>query len=96
MVDHMTSDRSNAYGRVMQTMADVGPSKLLPSEQERLREAADTLLFCESVEADALLDATRDAQELIDRLVECGRWSEARARRLSEDLAACGPQLVSR
>ncbi|HWI06475.1 MAG TPA: hypothetical protein VNT54_03035 [Solirubrobacteraceae bacterium] len=92
----MTSDRSNAYGRVMQTMADVGPSKLLPSEQERLREAADTLLFCESVEADALLDATRDAQELIDRLVECGRWSEARARRLSEDLAACGPQLVSR
>jgi len=80
----------------MQTMADVGPSKLLPSEQERLREAADTLLFCESVEADALLDATRDAQELIDRLVECGRWSEARARRLSEDLAACGPQLVSR
>ena len=77
-------------------MADVGPSKLLPGEQDRLREAADALLFCESVEADALLEATRDAQELIDHLVASGRWSEGRAGRLADDLAACGPQLVSR
>lgn len=96
MVGQMTSDRSEAYGRVMHTLADVGPTKLLPSEQERLREAADTVLFCESVEADALLQATRDAQELIDHLVACGRWSEDRAGRLADDLAACGPALAVR
>ena len=96
MVGRMTSDRSNAYGRVMQTLAEIGPSKLLPGEQESLREAADTLLFCESVEADALLQATRGAQELIDHLVACGRWREERAKRLADDLAACGPELVLR
>ncbi len=80
----------------MQTLAELGPTKLLAGEQERLREAADTLLFCESVEADALLQATRDAHELIEHLVASGRWSEERANRLSDDLSACGPELVLR
>ncbi|HWC26998.1 MAG TPA: hypothetical protein VG474_10485 [Solirubrobacteraceae bacterium] len=80
----------------MRTLAELGPSKLLVGEQERVREAADTLLFCESVEADALLQATSDAHELIEHLVASGRWTEERANRLSDDLAACGPELVLR
>ena len=80
----------------MRTLAELGPSKLLAGEQERLREAADSLLFCESVEADALLQAPSDAHELIERLVASGRWTEERANRLSDDLAACGPELVLR
>src|SRR3712207_7704469 len=43
----MTSERSEAYGRVMKALRDLGPSKLLPNEVERLRDAADVLLFCE-------------------------------------------------
>ena len=43
----MTSERSQAYGRVAHTLADLGPTKLLADEQRRVREAADTLLFCE-------------------------------------------------
>jgi hypothetical protein len=41
----MTSERTKAYGRVVKTLEDVGPAKLLPTEQERIREAADVLIF---------------------------------------------------
>jgi hypothetical protein len=41
----MTSDRTQAYGRVMKTLEDLGPSKLLAAEQDRVREAADNLIF---------------------------------------------------
>src|SRR4051794_24277294 len=34
----MTSDRSKAYGRVMRTLADIGPAKLQPAEDEIVRE----------------------------------------------------------
>lgn len=75
----------------MQTLADLGPSKLLSSEQERLRDAADTLLFCESVDDDAVLEAMSNARATIEHLHRSGRWTEDRANRLSEDLAVCGP-----
>jgi polyhydroxyalkanoate synthesis regulator phasin len=35
--------------------------------------------------------ATNDARSVIDNLVDSGRWSEERASRLADDLAACGP-----
>ena len=41
----MTSERTQAYGRIVKTLEDLGPAKLLASEQERIREAADTLIF---------------------------------------------------
>ena len=87
----MTSDRSQAYGRVMQTLAELGPAKLLDDEVERLREAADTLLFTEDMAEDGAQAATHDARSVIDNLVDSGRWSEERAHRLADDLAACGP-----
>ena len=87
----MNSDRSQAYGRVMQTLVELGPTKLLDDEVDRLREAADTLLFTENMADDAAVVATREARSVIDNLVDSGRWSEERANRLADDLAACGP-----
>ncbi len=91
----MTSERAQAYGRVTATLADVGPTKLQPGEQDLLREAADTLLFCEDVTAD---DAARDAldavDELLERLVSTGRWTAERADRLRADVEACGPAVA--
>ena len=87
----MTSERSQAYGRVMQTLAELGPAKLLDHEVDRLREAADTLLFTENMADEAAVVATREARSVIDNLVDSGRWSEERANRLADDLAACGP-----
>lgn len=93
----MTSDRSQAYGRVTRTLDDLGPTKLLPEEQELVRETADALFFCED------LDADREARgglavcrELAGRLVESGRWLDETANRLIADLEACGPLLAAR
>ena len=41
----MTSERTLAYGLVVRTLDDLGPAKLQPAEQDRIREAADTLIF---------------------------------------------------
>ena len=41
----MSPERSNAYRRVMKTLDDMGPSKLLDGEQQRIRYAADNLVF---------------------------------------------------
>ena len=90
-LEPMTSDRSQAYGRVMDTLADLGPAKLLDDEADRLRETADTLLFTEDMGDDDAGAATEDARSVIDHLVSSGRWTEERAARLADDLAACGP-----
>jgi hypothetical protein len=90
----MTSERSQAYGRVMRTLAELGPSKLLPSEQDRLRDAADALLFSEDPRDDATLDAMADARALAAHLVGAGRWSESRAAELADDLTGCGPAVL--
>ena len=41
----MSPERSSAYRRVMKTLEDMGPSKLLDREQQRIRYAADNLIF---------------------------------------------------
>jgi hypothetical protein len=87
----MTSDRANAYGRVVATIDDVGAAKLQPPEVDRVREAADTLLFAEDLRDDAARAALEDIEALTEHLAESGRWTEERARRLFEDVAECGP-----
>jgi hypothetical protein len=91
----MTSDRSNAYGRVMKTLSDIGPAKLQPSEREVIREAADAMFFADDVEGDL------DAAEALSRLgrmaaalVDADRWLFETADRLVHDVEACGPQPV--
>jgi hypothetical protein len=85
----MTAERTQAYGRVMKTLQDMGPAKLQPSEQERIRDAADTLIFAGDI--DEARAALRDLAQLSEHLVNTGRWSEERTDELVEDLLACGP-----
>jgi hypothetical protein len=93
----MTSERAQAYGRVTATLADVGPTKLQPAEQDLVREAADTLLFCEDVTADpAATDALDSVDALLERLVAAERWSAERAEELRRDVEACGPTVHRR
>jgi hypothetical protein len=85
----MTSDRTQAYARVVKLLEDIGPAKLLPAEQERIREAADTLIFATGV--DDARTALDDVDALVDHLVSSGRWTPERAEQLAVDLLACGP-----
>jgi len=85
----MNSERTQAYGRVLRTLEDVGPTKLHGTEQARIREAADTLIFSASLdEARATLE---DIDALSEHLIETGRWTEERATQLAHDILACGP-----
>ena len=85
----MNSERTQAYGRVVKTLDEIGPTKLQPVEQARVRDAADTLIFSAGLEeARAALE---DMDALAESLVASERWSEERAQRLVEDLLACGP-----
>ena len=85
----MNSERTQAYGRVLRRLEDVGASKLHLPEQARIREAADTLLFAVSLEqARAALE---DLDALCEHLAATGRWSGERAAELAQDVLACGP-----
>jgi hypothetical protein len=85
----MTADRTQAYGRVMKTLADMGPSKLQPSEQDRIRAAADTLVF--AADLDESREALQDMAALAEHLISTGRWSSERTDELVDDLLSCGP-----
>jgi hypothetical protein len=85
----MTSDRTQAYGRVIRTLEDLGPAKLQPVEQERIREAADNLIFAAGLEDAG--SALADVELLAEHLVSSGRWTSERAEQLVNDLLACGP-----
>src|SRR3954465_12417190 len=79
---HMTSNRSDAYGRVMRTLEDLSASKFHDSEQAVIREAADTMFFCERLETDdTALDAMAAVCQLVDSLVDGGRLIPATAAR---------------
>jgi hypothetical protein len=85
----MTADRTQAYGRVVKTLEDIGPAKLQAAEQERIRDAADNLIFAADLdEAQATLE---DVEALSAHLVASGRWTTERADELVSDLLACGP-----
>ena len=85
----MNSERTQAYGRVLHTLEDVGPTKLHESEQARIRDAADTLIFAATL--DDARAALADIDALADHLAATGRWSDERAAALVEDILACGP-----
>jgi hypothetical protein len=85
----MNSERTQAYGRVIKTLEDLGPAKLQPAEQDRIRDAADTLIFAAGF--DEARAAMEDVDALVDHLVASGRWSAERAQELLQDLLGCGP-----
>ncbi len=82
----MDNDRSQAYGRVVKTLEDLGPAKLQAAEQQVIRTAADALLF----DGDAY-DELAAVEDLAQQLVDADRLSAERARQLVDDVAACGP-----
>ena len=85
----MNSDRTQAYGRVVKTIDELGPAKLLDAEQTRIRDAADTLIF--AADLDEARASLEDVDALAEHLVASGRWSDERAKLLVEDILACGP-----
>ena len=89
----MTSDRARAYARVMKTLNDLGPAKLLASEQAQVREAADALVFCADLDDASARAAFMQIDALYWRLVESDRWSATLARELADDICACAPAL---
>jgi hypothetical protein len=92
----MTSERTAAYRRVLETLSELGPAKLLGEEQDRIRYAADNLIFSSDLcEDEAALGALTDIEQLCGALVESGRWELVTATRLADDLAACGPSQVA-
>ncbi len=88
----MTSERSQAYGRVVKWLDDVGPSKLNGQEQDLIRDAADSLFFCEDLATDDHAgEALVEVRALAERLVESDRWLPETAERLVDDVEGCGP-----
>jgi hypothetical protein len=88
----MSPERTGAYGRVIRTLQDLGPSKLWQDEQERIRDAVDTLIFSTDLRSDpSAQEALDDAERLCRDLVASGRWEQVTAVRLVDDIRACGP-----
>ena len=85
----MNTERTQAYGRVVKTLEDVGPAKLQRAELQRVRDAADTLIF--AFDLDEARAALEDIDALTEHLVNSGRWSDERAQQLVDDILACGP-----
>lgn len=88
----MTSERSQAYGRVTKLVEDLAAAKLHATEQQTIRDAADALFFCEDLTADPDARAALEAvEDLIGRMVENERFTPETAERLRADLDGCGP-----
>jgi hypothetical protein len=91
----MTPERADAYLRVIKTLDEIGPSKLLEDEQDRVRRAADDLIFSDDPMTDvAARHALEDVERLCRAFVDSGRWEETTAMRLAEDVSQCGPTLL--
>jgi len=76
----------------MPTLKQIGPSTLLGDEQERIRYAADNLIFSRDLEEDApARDAMGDVERLCRALVDSARWEQAAAMRLANDVSQCAP-----
>ena len=82
----MDNARSQAYGRVVKTLDQVGNVKLTADEAHIIRTAADALFF----EGDGY-DELAAVEDLVQQLVDSERWSPERGRELVDDVAACGP-----
>ena len=89
----MNAERTQAYGRVIKTLDDLGPAKLQPAELMRIRDAADTLIFAAGL--DEARAAMADVDALAEHLVGSGRWTSERADQLVSDLLACGPVVAA-
>jgi len=89
--DAMTAQRSQSYAELMAWMRELAGVKLHADEEERIRDAADTLVL--ATETGGEVDrALADVEDLAAHLVDTGRWEPDTARRLVDGVAACGPE----
>jgi len=85
----MTSERAQAYGRVVRTLEDLS---LTRDQQAVIREAADGLLFSEDLAADApAREALAELHELAAALVDEDLLEPDTVERLVGDVESCGP-----
>jgi len=87
----MTSERSQAYGRVMRRLSDVSGIKLHAAEEAIVRDAADALLFAAAPQDPAAVEAITLGERLTADLADSGRWTAESAQALADDVAGCGP-----
>ena len=74
----MSPERAQAYRRVIHTLNDLGPSKLVRGEQDRIRHAVDSLIFSRDLLQDAAAcEALKDMERLCRVLVDSGRWNRS-------------------
>jgi hypothetical protein len=85
----MNSERTQAYGRIIKMLEDIGPAKLQPAEEQRIRDAADNLFF--AADLDEARDTLTDVDALAEHLIGSGRWTTERTTELVQNLQACGP-----
>ncbi len=89
----MTTNRARAYGRVVNLIDELGPAKLHPSEQQAIRDAADSLLFSFDVASDAEAKAALEHLDAVmDGLVTGGRLMVETADAILDAVEGCGPQ----
>jgi hypothetical protein len=86
----MNAERADNYTRLTRYLEDIGPAKLHADEQDRVRIAADTLVFAGGW-SDEVSDALDDMNRLAGILVDSGRWELESAERLVDMVGACGP-----
>ena len=78
--------RGRAHTRLRELLDSRGPTALHQHEREQLVDAADALLFNEP---DAL-ERRDGALDLLDDLVEFGRWEPSAANAVAQALRATG------
>jgi hypothetical protein len=73
------------------TLRGFDASALSAVEQDRLREAADALLFARDLDDGDVQWALAEVAVLADELIDAAHWTPRRARQLLDDIWACGP-----
>ncbi len=84
--------RGRAHTRLRELLDARGPALVHAGERETLVDAADALLFGEP---DAL-ERRDQALDLLDTLVESGRWEPSAANAIAQALRACGSGAAAR
>ena len=94
-LDHSSDDlarRGRARTRLRELLDARGPAVLHPYERDQLVDAGDALLFGDR---DGL-ERRAAALDLLDDLVEFGRWEPSAANAVAQALRACGPATATR
>jgi hypothetical protein len=87
----LTTRRYKAYRSVCTELELLGSTALADEERELLLDVAEGLLLARDGEDDELDELRTKAAVSLSLLVGLGRWSDAAADAMWEQLVACGP-----